>query len=133
MRNKGKLTIAGMALSLLFATTAFAATATFSGTLPSNQGDTEISTVSRANEWNVVQYFSIKITSLGSGYSSVRAWTENSTGINLSSPYTEVTLNNQATVSYDSYPAKGLNVTLNLDNPVYTSSSVSVGGNWSPN
>ncbi|MEC0229093.1 hypothetical protein [Paenibacillus alba] len=134
MKNTSKLAIATLALSMLFATSAFAATAPFSGNLPANQGDTEISTVARANNADVVEYFSIKVTSLGTGYTAVRAWTEGSAGGNYSSPYTEVQANsNWATPSYTSTPSKGTNITLNLDNPVYTSSSVAVAGEWSPN
>lgn len=134
MNNKSKLAIATLAVSMMFATSAFAATASFSGKLPANQGDTEISTVARANTSSAVKYFSIKVSTLDTGYSSVRAWTEKSGGANLSSPYTEVKKSTTwGTVDYTSVPDKGTNVTLNLDNPVYTSTQVSVGGEWSPN
>ncbi|CAM3124152.1 DUF2712 domain-containing protein [Paenibacillus sediminis] len=138
MKHKGKLAIATLAASVLFAaTSAFAATATFSGSLPANQGDTEISTVARANEDTAVKYFSIKITSLGSG-TYVRAWTEKSGGIganpNLSDPYNQVAFDSAYhTINYSTVPTKGTNVILNLDNPVVTSSTVSVSGAWSPN
>lgn len=131
--------IATLAVSMLFAaTSAFAATGKFSGKLPANQGDTEISTVARANAATTVQYFSIKITSIGTGYTHVRAWTEKNGGLgtnpNLSDPYNQVKADNTYySVNYTTTPNKGDNVILNLDNPVNTSSQVDVSGEWSPN
>lgn len=134
MKIKGKVALATVALCALFATSAFAATAKFSGTLPSKQGDTEISTVARANDADEVKYFSVKITSIDTGYSAVRAFTEKGNGDNLSDPYTEVAANGKyATINYTTVPSSGTNVVLNLDNPVYTTSTVSVSGEWSPN
>ncbi|WP_281883659.1 hypothetical protein [Paenibacillus sp. YYML68] len=136
MNINGKLAMGALVLSMLFSTSAFAASTTFSGTLPAKQGDTEVSTVGRANAQDTVQYFSIKVTKLSNGYSSVRAWTEEAgwQGENYSNPYTEVSANsNWHTPAYTTTPAKGDNVTLNRDNPVYTTSTVSVEGEWSPN
>lgn len=133
MKKQSKIAIAVLAIVMLFATSAFAATANFSGNLPPKQGDTEISKVARLNNSNVYKYFTIKITSLGSGYTSVRAWTEGALGSNYSSPYEEANLNVSRSISYDFVPIQGANVTLNLDNPVYTTTSVSVSGNWTPN
>lgn len=135
MKNKGKLmAIATLVFCAMFATSAFAATAQFSGNLPADQGDTEISTVARANASNVVQYFSVKITSIGAGYSAVRAWTEKPIGTNLSDPFTEVAADGAwHTPSYTTTPSPGDNVVLNLDNPVYTGDTVPVAGEWSPN
>lgn len=134
MKKKIKLAIATLAVSMVTGTSAFAATGTFDATLPAKQGDTEVSTVARANTSDVVEYFSIKISSIDSGYTAVRAWTEASAGSNYSDPYTEVRADGTYhTVDYLTTPNKGNNVTLNLDNPVYTTSSVSVSGEWSPN
>ncbi|WP_025681599.1 hypothetical protein [Paenibacillus massiliensis] len=133
MKKQSKLAIATLAISMLFATSAFGATANFSGNLPAKQGDTEISTVGRANASSSYKYFTIKVTSLGTGYTSVRAWTEGSWGGNYSDPYNEANLNASTNISYSTVPSKGDNVTLNLDNPVYSTSSVSVSGNWTPN
>ena len=116
---------------LLLGSSVYAATANFSGTLPANQGDTEVSTVAKAN--NVDQFFSIKVSSLGGNGSAVRAWTESSVGANYSSPYNQANKGVTTWIYYSSVPGKGKNVTLNLDNPVYTSSTVSVSGSWSPN
>ncbi|MCU6708309.1 hypothetical protein M6D81_06240 [Paenibacillus sp. J5C_2022] len=138
MKKKGKLmAIATLAFSVVFATSAFAVTATFTGSLPANQGDTEISTAARANDATAVKYFSIKITKLDSG-TAVRAWTEKEgawgSHPNLSDPYNQVAYDKAYhTISYDTVPAKGTNVILNLDNPIVTSSSVAVEGEWSPN
>lgn len=53
---------------------------------------------------------------------------------NLSDPYNQVRANNNyQTVSYSSTPNTGTNVILNLDNPVQSSSTVSVSGEWTPN
>ncbi|GIO41185.1 hypothetical protein [Paenibacillus apis] len=125
---------ATLVFSTVFVSSAFAANATFKGSLPAKQGDTEISTVARANDSDVVKYFSIKITDIGAGYSSVRAFTERTNGANLSDPYTEVAADGAwHTVNYTTVPSSGTNVVLNLDNPVYVSTSVPVEGEWSPN
>lgn len=82
----------------------------------------------------MVEYFSVKISSIGTGYSYVRAWTETSAGSNYSDPYEEVQADSKYhTIDYTTVPNKGNNVTLNLDNPVYTTSTVPVSGEWSPN
>lgn len=133
MRKHSKLAIVTLAIAVLLGTNVFAATDYFDDTLPAKQGDTEVSTVGRANDRDVYKYFTIKITSLGSGYTSVRAWTEDSWGANLSDPYNEVDLNNSENINYSVIPYKGDNVKLNLDNPVYSTSTVSVSGNWTPN
>ncbi len=115
---------------------AFAATADFSGELPAKHGDTEISAVKRQNGASIKPYFDITITTLGGNGDSVRAWTEvNTFGVNCSSPYNEVRRGHSEQFYYydDTAPAKGLTVTLNLDNPVYNTSAVSVSGSWSPN
>lgn len=131
--KKLRFLVVASAILMLMVITAYAATANFSGTLPANQGDTEISTVARLNDTTTMKYFSITITSLQSGYSSVRAWTEGIYGNNFSDPYIEAKLNIKKDIFYSAVPTKGHNVVLNLDNPVYTSNQVSVAGNWTPN
>jgi len=131
--KKLKVLVVASAMMMIMATTAYAATATFSGILPAYQGDTEVSTVARAHDSTSYKYFTITITSLGTGYDSVRAWTENTLGGNLSDPFKQVSKNVQTNVYYTTVPSMGTNVVLNLDNPVYTSESVSVGGTWTPN
>lgn len=118
--------------TLLLGTTVFAASANFSGNLPPNQGDTQVSTVARAS--SDVKHFTISITKLGSG-NAIRAWTEGGLGDNYSDPYNQVPFSGTYNVLYytNKIPGKGQNTTLNLDNPINTSASVPVGGNWSPN
>lgn len=130
-RIKGLVTLSIATSVLLLGSTVYAATANFSGTLPANQGDTEVSTVAKAN--NTDQFFSIKVNTLGGTGSAVRAWTESSAGSNYSNPYNQANKGVTTWIYYSNIPAKGKNVTLNLDNPVYTSSTVSVTGSWSPN
>jgi len=132
MKKKSKFAIGTVVFSMLFATSAFAATAQFTGSLPANQGDTEVSTVARANASDVLKIFYINIKKLDTGYSAVRAWTEGSWGGNYSNPYNEAYLG-QYWLDYTTTPSEGANVTLNLDNPIYTSSTVAVEGEWSPN
>ncbi|KHL91329.1 hypothetical protein QW71_35280 [Paenibacillus sp. IHB B 3415] len=138
MRNKGKLAIATLVISTIFAaTSAFAATS-FSGSLPANQGDTEISADVKSGM--NMPGFSVQITNLGSG-KYVRAWTEKSgfwTNPNLSSPYNTIIYDSNnigwANIPYDiEVPAAFSTVILNLDNPVNLSSTVSVSGEWTAN
>lgn len=119
------------ALVMCLSITVFAATTTFSGSLPANQGDTEISKVRKAN--STTKYFTITISSIGKGTNKVCAWTEGSWGGNYSSPYNQVGIGTKSFSYYkNDYPKKGDNVILNLDNPVYMSSTVSVSGSWNP-
>ena len=126
-------TIATVAMVACMSITAMAATADFTGNLPEKQGDTEISTVGRQDA--SVDHFTITISSLGSGTSSVRAWTEGSAGGNYSSPYNEASNGKTTNIKYyeNDLPKQGKNVTLNLDNPVYMSTTVYVSGSWTPN
>lgn len=137
MKIKAKLGLTLLIVSLFLITAnAFAASHSFSAILPAYQGDVEVSTVARSNSSNSVKYFSIKLTSIDQGYTHVRAWTEKTLGANLSDPYNQVRADNSWwTVNYyaDKEPSKGDNVTLNLDNPVYTSATVNVAGEWTPN
>jgi hypothetical protein len=115
---------------MLMAASAFAATANISGHLPANQQDTEVSTVAKASSSTTTFY--VTINSLSNGYSTVCAWTERPSGINLSNPATQITKGPIRTLNYyDTYPA-GLNVVLNLDNPISTSATPAFTGSWSP-
>lgn len=134
MNKKKKFSIsvlACVALAICMSLSAFAATAPFTGYLPANQGDTEISTVRKETSTN---YFSIHIYILGDATNKVCAWTEgDSTGYNYSSPYNQVEVYEPTDIKYTHVPDIGENVVLNLDNPVDISSSVIVAGEWSPN
>ena len=135
--TKKKMTFSTMffVIILMMALTisTFAANVDFSGNLPAKQGDTEISQVARENDSTVKPYFTIKITSLGGNGDAVRAWTESIFEVNFSSPYNEAPLNESKNINYQRGPDTGIDVVLNLDNPVYTTNTVSVGGNWTPN
>lgn len=130
MRKKITAIALGCVLTLGLSITAFAASASFSATLPAHQGDTEVSTVRKATD---AKNFSITIDSIGSGTDQVCAWTEgDSTGTNYSSPYNQVGIETSS-VTYTKQPQIGENVVLNLDNPVDLATSVKVSGSWTPN
>lgn len=134
MRKRIKLSIATLVVSMVAATSAYAATAEFSAKLPAKQGDTEVSKVARVSTTSEKKNFGVKITSIDSGYTAVRGWTESTAGGNFSNPYNEVPADNKYYYhNYSTVPAKGTNVTLNLDNPVHTSTIVSAKGIWTPN
>ena len=125
MYEKHEQKLGAIALSTVFlmatGITAFAAAAwePFSANLPANRGDKEVSKAARAS--SNVSHFSIMINLISDGYTAVRVW-------GVTSPY------EWAVPYYDnSVPAMGTNVTLNLDNPVYTSASPTVSGKWTPN
>lgn len=91
----------GCALAFGLTMTAFAASTSFSATLPAHQGDTEVSTVRKATS---TKSFSITINSIGSGTDKVCAWTEgDSTGTNYSSPYNQVGIETKS-FSYTTQP-----------------------------
>lgn len=127
--------VIGTALTMALAIGVYAQSDTsFSGSLPANQGDTEISEVARAS--SDINHFNIYLSSLGSGTTNVRAWGEVGSGTNVSNPYWQIPFDNQTwNVPYysESIPALGTNVMLNLDNPVNMTTSVSVSGKWRPN
>lgn len=117
-------------LMLSLSLSAFAATANFSATLPKNQGDTEVSKVRKDG---TTSYFTITITSIGTGTDKVCAWTESDIlGTNYSNPSQQVAVETR-NITYSKKPESGDNVVLNLDNPVNMSSTVAVKGSWSPN
>lgn len=138
-KNKKLKSISGLAvvstLAIALAIGAYAQSDTyFSGSLPANQGDTEISEVARAS--SNVNHFNIYLSYLGSGTTNVRAWGEVGSGTNVSNPYYQIPYDKQTWNVYyykDQIPQLGTNVMLNLDNPVNMSSSVSVSGKWRPN
>lgn len=126
---KRKLIITALACLLMFSLTltVFAASAGFTATLPPKQGDVEVSTIAKEGD---ASYFRISINS--STVDAVRAWTENSMGINCSDPNKQVRFG-ATNVNYTNKPGVGTNVTLNLDNPVLSESTAYVEGSWSPN
>ena len=140
MRSLGKTLSKFMVVSALImcmSLVAFADTEgywqSFAVALPAHQGDIEIGPVARANSNNTAGYFTITIRQMQTG-NAVRAWAENSSGGNLSSPYNFAYVGTQDIYYYNgSVPSAGTNVTLNLDNPYYSNSTVSVLGSWTPN
>lgn len=137
MTKTGKRLLAStmaVAAVMTMSLTAFAAVSwdSFSAKLPKNQGDTEVSTVARSNSSSSTNYFTIDITTMPSGYTAVRAWTEGKYGGNYSNPYNQVD-GAETNVKYSKTPEKGKNITLNLDNPVKTTNTPTVKGKWTPN
>lgn len=104
----------------------------FSGTIKANQADTEISTVKRATDKN---YFQVEIVFYGNTQTYVNAWAEKDDlwGTNLSSPSIGVQIATEKSIVYNTIPNTGVNVTLNLDNPVKESAAYTIEGNWTPN
>lgn len=140
MKNMNKkLGVIALGAILLMATSTmvYAASAwdSFSVNLPANQGDKEVSKVTRGS--SDISHFSILISSIGGGYTAVHAWCETGLGGNVSNPFYQLGVTSPyewAVPYYDGKsPSMGTNVTLNLDNPVYTSATPSVSGRWTPN
>lgn len=123
-----------MVLTMGMATTVFAVVAwdSFDVKLPKNNKDKEVSTVKRSSGQNSKKYFTIDLSSIGKGYTSVCAWTESSTGSNYSNPSTQVNTGSK-NVNYAKVPKKGKKVVLNLDNPVKTTVTPRIKGEWTPN
>lgn len=115
-------------LVLGMSTAVFAATTNFSTTLPQYQQDREVSTVRRGTESDS---FKIHISSINGGTDKVCVWTEKPGGGNYSNPYEQVGVQAKY-IKYSSLPKVGDNVVLNMDNPVYTSTLVTVSGSWDP-
>lgn len=130
MKRKLFSIIFGCILVLGLSITVFAATTSFTATIPAHQGDTETSTVRKESDTG---YFSITIEFIGTGTDKLNAWTEgDSTGTNYSSPYNQVGLESK-NITYTLLPKIGENVVLNLDNPVDLVQVLTASGNWSPN
>lgn len=102
----------------------------FSATLPANQGDTEVSKVSRGTD---SEYWHIRIDSATQNVKKVHAWTEGGLGDNYSSPSKTVSVGSGYAMKYDRVvPNEGQNVVLNLDNPNSVSYTVDLEGSWDP-
>lgn len=130
--KKRKTLVAALILVFALSIPTFAATANFSATIPAKQGDTEVSTVARAGGIQENQFFDITLQTLTAGYSSLRAWAEVGTGTNVSSPYQEALVKHTTRMKYTRSVLPRVNVTLNLDNPVYTTSKLHATGQWTP-
>lgn len=126
---KRKLITIALACLLMFSLTltVFAASSAFTAVLPAHQGDVEVSTIRKEGN---ASYFRISLNS--SSVDAVCAWTEDSMGRNCADPYKQVRFG-MTNVNYTNKPAAGTDVTLNLDNPVYSDSTASAEGSWSPN
>ena len=85
----------------------------YTGELPADTGDVEVSTVKKAYTNN---YFAVSCKSSRSGLGSVNVWTETGWGVNASSPNHPITAN-------------GI---LNIDNNSVTSTTYPIEGRWSP-
>ena len=130
MKRKFLSILLSCALVLSLSITAFAASTSFSATIPAHQGDTEVSKVRKeTNEGS----FSITVDFLSTGTDKICAWTEgDSTGTNYSSPYNQVGKETKS-FDYTNQPKIGENVVLNLDNPVDSSLAATARGSWTPN
>ena len=120
-------------LMVALSITSFAAYTSFSGYLPMNGGDREMSTVAKSTDGTA--YFTVNPKCTNSNYTHVCAWTEKpALGTNYSTPAKQVLLNATTNVEYSiSTPAAGASVTLNLDNPVHDGVMIYVTGRWTPN
>lgn len=110
----------------------------FSASLPSNQGDTEVSTIAVSDP--SVGHMEVTLYTMTNGYDSVRAWGEKSSfgHPNVSDPYDVISLQYQG-INWNIYYyssadiEQGDNIVLNLDNPIYTEFRPIVTGRWTPN
>ena len=102
----------------------------YTGELPADTGDVEVSTVKKAYTNN---YFAVSCKSSRSGLGSVNVWTETGWGVNASSPNHPITANGIINnVNYTNKPSIQTEVTLNIDNNSITSTTYPIEGRWSP-
>lgn len=126
-----------LVLALMVTTiSAFAATRSvyrFDTTLPANQGDEELEPVARDSDGS---RFLIGFSDIDEGYTTVRAWAESEhLHVNKSDPYQSFPADgNSYYGNYysDDIPGRGVNLILNMDNPVKTSKAVHLAGFWDP-
>ncbi len=126
-----------LVLALMVTTiSAFAATRSvfrFDTTLPANQGDEELEPVARDSDG---PSFLIGFSDIDEGYTAVRAWAESEhLHINKSDPYQSFPADGNSYYGdyySDDIPGRGVNLILNMDNPVKTSKAVHVAGFWNP-
>lgn len=133
--NKNKKALAiiiSICLIAAMSVTSIAAWDSFTATLPKNSLNTEVSTSAKSG--NGTEYFTIDINSISGGYKSVRVWTENwITGANYSSSLTQIGVGKGQIIDYSTVPSDGVQVVLNMDNPVRTENKPTVSGRWNPN
>lgn len=104
----------------------------FNFDLPTYSADYETGLIGRVNTTTTKKYFTVTVSTLGT--SAVRVWTEDRYGYNFSGPYKNSIATGTYNCSYDiAVPNQGENVKLNLDNPVYTSTTPRITGKWTPN
>lgn len=118
---------------LSMSATAFAmtprATGSFEFDLPAHNGDVQTSTIAKESDGG---HFSVKGLTIGEGTDKVCTWTELSTGLNLSDPYTQVSAGD-SDVDYDEEQGKGTRIRINFDNPIDMNTTVAISGKWTPN
>lgn len=127
-----------MAFALAFSAYAVSSWEDFSASLPSNQGDTEVSTIALSDP--SVGHMNVILYTMTNGYDSVRAWGEKSSfgHPNVSDPYDVINLQYQG-INWNIYYyssaniGQGDNIILNLDNPINTEFRPIVTGKWTPN
>lgn len=126
--------ILGAVMSLsVFTYAASTATDHFSISLPVQQEDYELPAVKKTNSSK--RYFCVDIESIGDAddtYSTVMVWTESEAGINFSPSDYEMGEELDC-INYSTTPSVGTNVVLNMDNPIYTTNTPLVVGDWTPN
>lgn len=120
-----------MAMSITAFATANADQTDFAVNLPIFSNNKEVGKIAKAD--NSTDHFTISISSISMEFTKVRAWTEKPVGTNYSDPYEQIGVGDNQEMDYTTTPKKGDQVVLNLDNPVYSTSSPTVIGSWTPN
>lgn len=129
MKNLSKAIIIGCLLLVCVSSNFYAANESFTASLLQYQADNEVSTVRKGYK---TSYFTVTIDSIEKGANSLCVWTEDAFwGTNFSSPYYQIG-HGTGNINYSSIPSVGTNVTLNIDNPVYSNKTYTVKGSWTP-
>ena len=132
--KKVKFLAVALALTVAMAIPSFAVVwGSFSAIIPGYQVDKEVSTISRTKASNTSQNFLVQLNVMPEGFTKLRAWTETGAGVNASSPYNTISEGQTTRTNYTTTPSPGTRVTLNLDNPIYSESTASAAGSWTPN
>ena len=134
MKNKKRLYATAAALVMMFTLcmSVYAAWDDFTISLPTAQGDYELP---RVQKTSTITCFSVKITDIGTtsdDYDTVMVWTEKPSGDNYSSATYEAGLGKSNPPYDEQVPEVGDNVVLNMDNPIYTTDTPVVSGEWTP-
>lgn len=105
----------------------------FDGTLPSNKGDTEVSTADKVSDNGSFWVYPMSVSN--SDVSYVNAWAEAKSGANFTSAYNPIPVGNMTFIAYhpNHIPLIGTPIVLNLDNTIDMASSVNISGEWFPN